>query len=329
MTTTIVEELYTVLDNGSQILQDALNIPYIEAISEMGEVIFHQEVTHNIKEESKQLVLDELKKITDYEAITNEEYRRAIQLAVLKGMKEATQPHHAMTPDAVSLFIGYLVNKILGYDKKGETAIILDQAVGSGNLLTAIMNQTEKSHGIGVEVDETLLKIAYTNANLQKHSVDLFHQDSVATPTVKNVDIIASDLPIGFYPNDDIAKDFVLKSDEGHSFVHHLIIEQGFSHVKEGGFLVFLVPNFLFESQEAKKLHDFIKKEGVIYSFLQLPKSMFKNGQWGKSILILRKKKQGIKIPKEALLVELPSFSNNSALTDMMNRISKWFDSYL
>ncbi len=30
---------------------------------------------------------------------------------MLKGMKQYVQPHHQMTPDAVSVFIGYLVDE--------------------------------------------------------------------------------------------------------------------------------------------------------------------------------------------------------------------------
>ena len=41
----------------------------------------------------------------------NEQIRKALQLAILKGMKESSQPNHQMTPDAIGMFISYLVGK--------------------------------------------------------------------------------------------------------------------------------------------------------------------------------------------------------------------------
>ncbi|MDG5787001.1 class I SAM-dependent methyltransferase [Evansella sp. AB-P1] len=322
--------IFEILDEGTDILKEELNIPYLDALAELGDMLFQKEIIHPLKHTTTEKMQEWKAFLMSDNKISPEEFRKAFQLAVLKGMRSATQPHHEMTPDAVSLFIGYLVNKIISYEKKEEASVILDPAVGAGNLLTAVMNQLNTSvHGIGAEADETLLRLCYVNANFQKHTVDLFHQDSIATPFVKNVDAIISDLPVGFYPNDAIANNFELHTEEGHSFVHHLLIEQSILHVKPGGFLFFVVPNFIFESDQASSLHEYLKKEGIIYSFMQLPKSMFKNEQWGKSILIIRKRKEGINEPKQALLVELPSFSNEIALRDIMQRISTWFEDHL
>ncbi|MFP3359775.1 class I SAM-dependent methyltransferase, partial [Planococcus sp. SIMBA_143] len=38
---------------------------------------------------------------------TREDMRKAIQLSILKGMKEHVQPHRQMTPDALGLLIRY------------------------------------------------------------------------------------------------------------------------------------------------------------------------------------------------------------------------------
>ena len=52
-------------------------------------------------------------------------------------LKEGAHPNHQMTPDTIGLFLGYLVSKFLG---KQKNVTILDPAVGTGNLLTAILN---------------------------------------------------------------------------------------------------------------------------------------------------------------------------------------------
>lgn len=66
------------------------------------------------------------------------------------------------------------------------------------------------------------------------------------------VDVVLSDLPVGYYPDDDNAQGFQLKAEEGHSFAHHLFIEQSLTYTKPGGYLFFLVPNFLFEMDKDK-----------------------------------------------------------------------------
>ncbi|UJW58632.1 class I SAM-dependent methyltransferase [Bacillus sp. A116_S68] len=324
---TMTETIYNVLDQGAEIVKSEKDILYLEALSYMGEMMFNRRTDESLQSSEK---LDKLlSDLPDKGVKTRENYRRAMQLAVLKGMREATQPHHAMTPDAVSIFIGYIANKVLSHDDKTKH-VVMDPAVGAGNLMTAVLNQLEKEAlFVGVDPDETLLKLAYANANLQTHDVELFHQDSVSNPLIKEVDLVVSDLPAGYYPNDTTAEKFVTKADDGHSFVHHLLIEQGVKHVKKGGFLIFLVPNSLFQSEQSKQLHTFIKQEAIIYSFMQLPSSMFKNQAVAKSILVLRKQSEGIVAPKQALLAELPSFSQEGSLADMMGRISTWFDDHL
>ncbi|MBM7096437.1 class I SAM-dependent methyltransferase [Bacillus sp. H-16] len=328
MIETNTEKLYSALDLAAEKIQEVTDLPYLEALAEAGESIIRGESTLTLPEEKQGELNEHLKSAPVLDDLKAEEIRKAFQLAVLKGMKEATQPHHAMTPDAVSLFAGHLVEQVL--KDKEKTHVIMDPAVGSGNLLTAVMTQAQRDfHAVGGDADETLIKLAYVNANMQKKDVDLFHQDSIATPYVKNVDVVVTDLPVGFYPDDKKAAEFELKSKKGHSFVHHLMIEQILKHVKPGGFCFFLIPNFLFESEEAEALHKYLKKEAIIYSLLQLPKSMFKNEQQAKSFFVIRKQGEGIVIPRQALLAELPSFTNKSALADMVKNINNWFSDHL
>jgi len=326
-TSTKTEDLFTYLDGTAQFLEENWSVTYLEGIAEAGENLFREELVQTLQPEQAKVLTEKLDLIKKQE-FTAEEIRKSFQLVVLKGMKEAIQPHHSMTPDAVCLFISYLVNKV--YGKKKEQLSLLDLAAGSGNLVSALLNQsTFPLQAYGFEVDETLLKLAYVSANLQKHELQLFHQDSVEQIALPEVDLVVTDLPIGYYPKDETARTYELKATEGHSFIHHLMIEQAIQKTKAGGFLFFVVPNFLFESGQAKELHDFIKKEANILGLLQLPKSMFKSEQAGKSIFMLQKKGEGAILPKQALLAELPSFTKKEALADMMQQMNKWFETEL
>ncbi len=320
------EILFTNLDESAQIIQNECELTYLEALIYAGECLFEEEISKPISELSKKKIKNALQNV-DLGELSKEQIRKAFQLAILKGMKEATQSHHAMTPDAVAVFMSYLVNKVT---EKKENFRVLDPAVGSGNLLTAILNQTNKTvASFAIEPDETLLQLGYVSANLQQHNIEFFHQDSLTEIFIDPVDIVVADLPVGYYPNQEIANKYELKAKEGMSYTHHLMIEQSLNYTKQGGFLIFMIPNFMFESDQAKQFHTYIKEHAHIYALLQLPKSMFKEEKNAKSIFIIRKKGENIKAPNQALLSELPSFSNKQALSEMIKSINNWFEAYL
>ena len=325
MTLTNIEKIFTTFDTTANILQEELSCTYLEALSETSENIFHGSV---LQDELSELTKKRLEKEYGQLSIKSfgkEEIRKGLQLTILKGMKEASQVNHQMTPDAISLFVGYLVGK---FTSKSPSLTLLDPAVGTGNLLTAILNHLsgKQTQSFGVDVDDLLINLAAQNANLQEHALELYTQDSLQNLYIEPVDVVVSDLPVGYYPDDVNAANFTLKANSGHSFAHYLFIEQSLRYTKPGGYLFFLVPNSVFEGEEASNLHKFLKEQVYIQGFLQLPMSVFKNESHAKSILILQKKGVGVEPPKQALLAKLPSFSNKVEMTKTMDEISNWIE---
>ncbi|WP_242225671.1 class I SAM-dependent methyltransferase [Bacillus cereus group sp. BfR-BA-01358] len=320
-----VETLFSIFDSSAVVLRKELDVTYLEALVETGDNLFEGAI---LQEELSEAAIERLNReysTFNEETYKGEEIRKAFQLAILKGMKEGVQANHEMTPDAVGIFMSYLFHKFM----QGQNEItVLDPAIGTGNLMTTVFNSAKEGltmSGFGVEVDEVLIKLALVNANLQKHAIEFFHQDGLAPLYIDPVDAVISDLPIGYYPNEIGASEYKLKADEGMSYAHHLFIEQSVKHTKEGGYLFFLVPNFIFESDQAPKLHAFIKETCFIQGLLQLPVSMFKNEKNAKSIFVLQKKGPSVTMPKQALLVELPKFSNMKAMEDIMDQLNTWF----
>lgn len=320
-----VETLFSIFDSSAVVLRKELDVTYLEALVETGDNLFEGAI---LQEELSESAIERLNReysTFNEETYKGEEIRKAFQLAILKGMKEGVQANHEMTPDAVGMFMSYLFHKFM----QGQNEItVLDPAIGTGNLMTTLFNSAKEGlamSGFGVEVDEVLIKLALVNANLQKHAIEFFHQDGLAPLYIDPVDAVVSDLPIGYYPNEIGASEYKLKADEGMSYAHHLFIEQSVKHTKEGGYLFFLVPNFIFESDQAPKLHAFIKETCFIQGLLQLPVSMFKNEKNAKSIFVLQKKGSSVTMPKQALLVELPKFSNMKAMENIMDQLNTWF----
>ncbi|MBD8072654.1 class I SAM-dependent methyltransferase [Bacillus sp. TK-2] len=320
-----VETLFSIFDSSAVVLRKELDVTYLEALVETGDNLFEGAI---LQEELSESAIERLNReysTFNEETYKGEEIRKAFQLAILKGMKEGVQANHEMTPDAVGMFMSYLFHKFM----QGQNEItVLDPAIGTGNLMTTVFNSAKEGltmSGFGVEVDEVLIKLALVNANLQKHAIEFFHQDGLAPLYIDPVDAVVSDLPVGYYPNEIGASEYKLKADEGMSYAHHLFIEQSVKHTKSGGYLFFLVPNFIFESEQAPKLHAFIKETCFIQGLLQLPVSMFKNEKNAKSIFVLQKKGANVTMPKQALLVELPKFSNMKAMEDIMDQLNTWF----
>ncbi|MEK4825407.1 class I SAM-dependent methyltransferase [Niallia sp. FSL W8-0951] len=317
-----VEELFTVFNETALIIQEELEYTYLESLALTGENIFQEAI---LQEELSELSKKRLKK--SYETIhlakySKEEIRKAFQLVILKGMKENTQPNHQMTPDSIGILFGYLVQKFY----TSEELRLLDLAVGTGNLLTTVMNHQVGKNiaAYGVDIDDLLLQLALVNANLQEQPIEFFNQDSLEHLFIDPVDVVVSDLPVGYYPNDIRANEFKVKAKDGHTYAHHLFIEQSINYVKPGGYAFFVIPNNLFESEQAAKLHDYIKEEVHIQAIMQLPETLFKNKQSAKSILILQKKGNNIVAPKQVLLAKVPSFSNMRAMEQVLSELDTW-----
>lgn len=320
-----VEKLFQWVDNTATIVSEDMNITYLEAIAETMDVLFNGKPFEDMSETLQTYLNNELLKVKK-EEYEKEEVRKAIQLAILKGMKGATQQQHLITPDSVAMFMGYIASKLF---EEREELKLFDPASGSGNLMTSVMNQLEMPlTAYASEVDPTLIQLAVANANLQENEIEFFHQDSLAPFLMEPVDFVLADLPVGYYPDDVQAARYKLKAEEGLSYAHHLFIEQGLNYTKEGGFLMFIVPNFLFDSEQSKALNTFLREHAHIVGMLQLSDSLFKDEKHGKSILILQKKGEGTKSPKQALLAKLPSFKNPNGMADILAQMNQWFDDY-
>ncbi|MCF6408771.1 class I SAM-dependent methyltransferase [Pseudalkalibacillus salsuginis] len=317
-----VESIYRLLHETATIISEKEQVSYLDALIMTGENLVQGGIQDKYDEQTKNDLIYKYESLS-LDELSKEEIRKGYQLAILKGMQDGVQSQHAMTPDAVALFVGYLVEKTMS---KKERITLLDPAIGTGNLVSAVLNQTKmKVFSYGSEVDETLIKLAYVNMNAQEHDIQLYHQDSLQSLMIDPVDLVITDLPVGYYPNDDMASKYRLKADTGHSFSHHLMIEQALNHTKEGGFLFFLIPNFLFAGDQAQKLNKYLREEAVIHGLLQLPLTMFKKEEQAKSIFFIQKKGEEVTAPKEALMAELPSFSDPRALQSIMEKIDAWF----
>lgn len=323
-----IEALFSWFDQTAEMIVTSQDEPYLDCLAHAMEILFYKEVS-NIDDELTVKKIEKKLENINLNDFQQSDIRKAVQMAILKGMKHHTQQQHLITPEAVALFIGYLSDKFMSQHNK---VTLFDPACGTSNLLTTVISQLNLNKSVeayGSDVDPTLMRLSLANANLQKMEIEFFQQDSLRPFLLAPVDLVVSDLPVGYYPDDVNASQFVLKSEEGHAYAHHLFIEQSLKYTKEAGYLIFLIPNFLFTSDQAEQLQTFLKEHAHIYGLLQLPESIFKSKANAKSILVLQKKGPNTVTPKQPLLVQLPSFKNEKAMADIIGQMNAWFSKYL
>ncbi len=254
--------------------------------------------------------------------ISKEDVRRGIQLAVLKGMQQHAQPHHQMTPDSIGMLIGHIAGKLVEGDKDIS---LLDPSVGTGNLLFTVMNTIEgKVSANAVEIDELLIRLAAIAAELLEHRITFHVQDALRPLLIDPVDLTISDLPIGYYPDDDNAVNYEMVPAEGHAYAHHLFIEQSMNHTKPGGYAIFIAPANLFESEQASQLHRYLKQQTRIRAVIQLPPSLFRSAAHAKCLLILQKPAPEMGPSPDVLLAEVPDMKNKKAMAFFLQEIDAW-----
>jgi len=330
-----IEHLFTELDETTSILRGALTSSYLDAfIENMDNIIDEKQVQIEDGQPNESVVkqLQDKYQSIDFSKVNPEEKRTVIQLLMLKAIKEDTiQTNHQMTPDTIGFLMAYILERVANLT---EDFTILDPSVGTGNLLTTVINhlQAENDHvasGYGIDNDDSMLSVASINVALQNQTIDLYHQDAVDTLDVPLVDMVVSDLPVGYYPLDDNTANYETRADKGHSYVHHLLIEQSINYLKPGGFGVFLIPSSLFQTEESKQFVEWINQHAHMQGLINLPDELFKTKQGQKSILLLQRRGPDSRQAKQILLGTFPSFKNKPELAKFMREIDKWVASNL
>jgi site-specific DNA-methyltransferase (adenine-specific) len=284
-------------------------------------------VENGLPKEETVKKLQEIYRKLDLQHVKAEYVRQVVQLSFLKVIrKDAIQANHQMTPDTIGLIMAFLIEKITTVNK---IKTVFDPAVGTANLLTTVINQLrangdQQITGFGIDNDDAMLQVASVSVELQDLDVKLYHQDAVSALDIPQSDLVVSDLPIGYYPLDENTKNYQTRAKEGHSYVHHLLIEQAMNYLKPGAFGVFLVPSSLFQTKESQSFVKWIQSVAYLQGLINLPAELFANPNAQKSILLLQRQGGNSKQAVKVLLGEFPSFKDKNGFASFMNDVSRW-----
>lgn len=330
MTETHVIDDVGLLWQSVELLQQEIQYSYVEALGETLQNLVNGTV-QRVDNQPSELACQQLQHIyQQFDLLQSAEHiRKVIQYTFLKAAKQdKLQLNHQMTPDAIALVIAFMVNAMIP-DKK-QLLVIGDFAVGTANLLTSVAHfltaEQRTFKLIGSDNDDVLIHLASQAVALQGLDVQLLLQDSLRLLYTDTVHFAISDLPVGYYPDNEHAKQFQTASTQGLSYAHHLLIEQHVQQLKAGGFGIFIVPSQLFETQEATSLLQFLKQQTYIQAMLQFPQSLFQQANQQKSLLIVQKQAPFAKQAKQVLLGQIPELKNHMKFKQFIQTFEKWVE---
>ncbi|AYF93484.1 MULTISPECIES: class I SAM-dependent methyltransferase [Streptococcus] len=282
-----IEKAYGYLLENTQTIQNDLQTNFYDALVEQNAIYLDGQTELTLVKENNQRLKDL--------NLNKEEWRRSFQYLLMKAAQtEPLQANHQFTPDGIGFLLVFLVDQLASSDKVD----VLEIGSGTGNLAQTLMNNCQRSLDyLGLEIDDLLIDLAASMAEVMKADVKFAQGDAVRPQVLKESDVIISDLPVGYYPDDAIASRYQVASPQGHTYAHHLLIEQSLKYLKPGGIAIFLAPNDLLTSEQSPLLKKWMQDHAQVLAMVTLPENLFRSANLAKTIFVLRKQEEAVVQP--------------------------------
>ena len=282
-----IEKAYGYLLENTQTIQTDLQTNFYDALVEQNAIYLDGQTELTLVKENNQRLKDL--------NLNKEEWRRSFQYLLMKAAQtEPLQANHQFTPDGIGFLLVFLVDQLASSDK----VEVLEMGSGTGNLAQTLMNNCQRSLDyLGLEIDDLLIDLAASMAEVMKVDVNFAQGDAVRPQVLKESDVIVSDLPVGYYPDDAIASRYQVASPQGHTYAHHLLIEQSLKYLKPGGVAIFLAPNDLLTSEQSPLLKKWMQDHAQVLAMVTLPENLFRSANLAKTIFVLRKQEEAVVQP--------------------------------
>lgn len=277
-----IEKAYGYLLENTQTIQNDLQTNFYDALVEQNAIYLDGQTELTLVKENNQRLKDL--------NLNKEEWRRSFQYLLMKAAQtEPLQANHQFTPDGIGFLLVFLVDQLASSDQVD----VLEMGSGTGNLAQTLMNNCQRSLDyLGLEIDDLLIDLAASMAEVMKADVKFAQGDAVRPQVLKESDVIISDLPVGYYPDDAIASRYQVASPQGHTYAHHLLIEQSLKYLKPGGIAIFLAPNDLLTSEQSPLLKKWMQDHAQVLAMVTLPENLFRSANLAKTIFVLRKQEE-------------------------------------
>lgn len=310
-----IEAAFGFLLENTQTIQQILSTNAYDALIEQNSTYLAGQALNQDIEENN-LRLKELH-------MTPEEWRRAFQFLLIKIQQtEPLQYNHQFTPDAIGFLLLFLLDQLAPETTKDQALSILEIGSGTGNLAFTLLHHSQKQLDyFGIEVDDLLIDLSASMADIIGASIGLAQGDAVRPQILKSSQVILSDLPVGYYPDDSIARRYQVASQTEHTYAHHLLMEQSLKYLTPDGIAIFLAPNNLLSSPQSPLLKHWLQEQADILAVLTLPETLFGHPERAKSIFILRKKQAE---ECETFLYLFQDLQDSQEIHDFTEKFKNW-----
>ena len=306
-----IEQAYTYLLENVQIIQNDLTTNFYDALIEQNGIYLDGQTNLEDVKKNNQA----LKRL----ALRKEEWLRTYQFLLMKAAQtEPLQANHQFTPDA----IGHLMIFIIEQLWPTEALSLLELGSGMGILgASFLMSMNKKVDYLGIEIDDLLIDLAASMAEVMDLKMGFVQGDAVRPQVLKESDFIVSDLPVGYYPDDQIASRYQVAAKNEHTYAHHLLMEQSLKYLKMGGYAIFLAPTDLLTSPQSDLLKSWLTDQAQLVSIIALPEDLFAQGAQSKTIFVLQKK---VGEGTEPFVYPLTSLRDPEILLEFKENFQNW-----
>lgn len=296
MMLSFLEKVYPLYLNESRLGIDALNRVF--------QYLLEDEITlESIHDQKK--VKAAKKEIIDIN-FDVKSMRKAFQLFILQAFKDDPIISPEMTPDAIGYFIHYLILKLF----KKMPDIIFDPLMGTGNLMATIAESHEELMVVGVDINDRILELSRNYLDALDIHHQLFHQDTFSFQD-RVFPLIITDFPVH-------------RKDNKGPYLPYYVILHHLKNLEADGYMIVLIENDFFSVAPVENFKELLQKEAHLFGLLKLDDSLFKNHP--KSILILKKKHAPEEQIERFLVADIPSFTDQEAMSDTLLRLNTWFE---
>lgn len=325
-----IEKIFMQFLDCVQYLQQVLNVSLAEALTETFDNLETGKikVENDAPDKASVKVLSKKYAQLNYDKLSKRQKATVFTLLTLKAINDDGRDNNQMpTPPIVSTVIALVMQKLV---HKGNAKIV-DPALGAGSLLYTVIDQlTQAEHSqnhfylAGIDNDESMLNLADVAAHLHGFNIDLYCQDAIESWMTDNADVIISDLPVGYYPLDNIAQKYETHAKSGHSLAHMLFIEQIVNHLAPGGYAFLVIPTGILSGKLGADFMPWLGKKVYLNAIIQLPDKMFKSRFNEKSILIFQNHGDNAQ-SHEVLLTKLDNLSQEESLLKFNVKLNEWY----
>ena len=306
-----IEQAYTYLLENVQIIQNDLATSFYDALIEQNGIYLDGQTNLEQVKKNNQA----LKRL----ALRKEEWLRTYQFLLMKAAQtEPLQANHQFTPDAVGHLMIFIIEQLC----PTEDLSLLELGSGMGILGSSFLTSMNKRVDyLGIELDDLLIDLAASMAEVMDLQMGFVQGDAVRPQVLKESDIIVSDLPVGYYPDNQTASRYQVAAKDEHTYAHHLLMEQSLKYLKTGGYAIFLAPTDLLTSPQSELLKSWLTEQAQLVAIIALPEDLFVQGAQSKTIFVLQKK-TGEAI--EPFVYPLTSLRDSEILMDFKEKFQIW-----